>query len=58
LKNEEILIERTRAEKQWHRKLIDIWEERDFFFMELFGLCPYESNPEPEDWNYKFDKIS
>ena len=36
---------------------IDMWEERDFFLAELFGLRPYEPDPEPEDWNCKYHKV-
>ena len=36
---------------------IDMWEERDFFLAELFGLRPYEPDPEPEDWNCKYHKF-
>ena len=31
--------------------------EPDFFLAKLFGLRPYESDPEQESWNCKFDKI-
>ncbi|EGI63183.1 hypothetical protein G5I_08440 [Acromyrmex echinatior] len=34
-----------------------MWEERDFFLAELFGLGPYEPDPEPEDWNCKYHKF-
>ncbi|EGI62954.1 hypothetical protein G5I_08682 [Acromyrmex echinatior] len=42
-----------RAERQWNQEeQLDIWEESDFFLAELFGLRPYEPDPEPEDWNF------
>ena len=47
-----------RAKRRWDREeSIDMWEESDFFLTELFGLRPYEPDPEHEDWNCKFDKI-
>jgi len=40
----------------WDREEnIDMWEEGDFFLVELFDLRPYKTEPEPKDWNYKFD---
>ncbi|EGI65473.1 hypothetical protein G5I_06033 [Acromyrmex echinatior] len=36
---------------------IDMWEERDFFLAELFGLRPYEPDPEPEDWNSQYQAV-
>ncbi|XP_011067007.1 PREDICTED: uncharacterized protein LOC105153699 isoform X2 [Acromyrmex echinatior] len=45
-----------RGERQRNQEeQIDI-EESDFF-LELFGLRPYESDPEPEDWNCKYHKF-
>ncbi|XP_018348213.1 PREDICTED: uncharacterized protein LOC108752098 [Trachymyrmex septentrionalis] len=46
----------VRAESRWDRdEQIDIWETLSF--NELFVLRPYEPDPEPEDWNCKFNKI-
>jgi len=48
------------AERRWNqeeRKILDVWKDEDLFLAELFGLRSYESDPEPEDWNCKFDKI-
>jgi len=49
-----------RAERRWdreEREILDVWLDEDLYLAELFGLRPYEFDPEPEDWNCKFHKI-
>ncbi|KYM85799.1 hypothetical protein ALC53_04383 [Atta colombica] len=45
-----------RAERRWdreEREILDVWLDEDLYLAELFGLQPYEPDPEPKDWNYK-----
>ncbi|EGI63028.1 hypothetical protein G5I_08612 [Acromyrmex echinatior] len=51
LRNEmgvQIIPSQIVADRQ-REKQVDIWEESDFFLVELFSLRLYEPEPEPED---------